>query len=197
MKLFFATHNLDKKREIEYIFRGKFKVLYINDYRNYPEVEETGITLAENSLIKASAGYKFTGIASFGDDTGLEVNCLNGKPGIYAARYAGENATYKDNYLKLLDKMKGANCKNRAARFRTVITICLSENKFESFEGICDGHIVKNPSGEIGFGYDPVFIPNGYNKTFAKMESDVKNTISHRAIALKKFIDFLKNKYGA
>ncbi len=197
MKLFFATHNLDKKREIEYIFKGKFKVLYINDYRNYPKIEETGITLAENSLLKANAGYRFTGIKSFGDDTGLEVDCLNGKPGIYAARYAGENATYKDNYLKLLDEMKCVNCKNRKARFKTVITIYLSENKFESFEGICDGHIAQMPSGEIGFGYDPVFIPNGYNKTFAEMGSDLKNTISHRAIALKKFIDFLKNKYGA
>ncbi len=196
MKIFFASHNLDKKREIEYILKDFFEVLYINDFENYPDVEETGKTLKENALIKAQHGYKFSNIITFADDTGLEVEYLNNAPGIYTARYAGENATYKDNYLKLLKELENVPIEKRNAKFRTVIVLYKNKNEIFSFEGICEGHIGIEPKGESGFGYDPVFIPNGYNKTFAELSSEIKNKISHRAKALEKFINFLKNNFN-
>lgn len=197
MKLFFSTHNLDKKKEIEYIIKGKFSVLCIEDFNDYPEVEENGASLAENSLIKARAGYEHTGIRSFADDTALEVDCLDGKPGIYTARYAGENASYRDNYIKLLNDMEGSDCENRSARFRTVITLYAGKDDYRYFEGVCEGRIGLEPSGRMGFGYDPVFIPSGYQETFAHLDSAVKNRISHRARALKTFIEYLNSIAGA
>jgi len=196
MKLFFASHNLDKKKEIEYILKGNFEVLYINDFDDYPEVEETGKTLAENALLKAKEGFIHTQLISFADDTGLEVDAINNAPGIYTARYAGENATYKDNYIKLLKELYGVPFEKRNARFITSIALFIDNDEYYFFEGICNGHIAMEPSGDSGFGYDPVFIPNGYNKTFAELSSDIKNTISHRALALKKFIDFINIKFN-
>ena len=197
MKLFFSTHNLDKKKEIEYIIKSKFSVLYIDDYKNFPDIDETGLTLEENSLIKARTGFDFTGLMSFADDTALEVDCLNGDPGVFTARYAGENASYEDNYKKLLTMMEEKNCKERTARFRTIVTISFNNNDFKQFEGICNGYIAMKASGDMGFGYDPVFIPEGYRKTFAELESEIKNSISHRAAAVSGFIDFLNNYNGA
>lgn len=197
MKLFFSTHNLDKKKEIEYIIEGKISVLCIDDFKDYPEIEENGATLKENSLMKAKAGYEHTGLISFADDTGLEVDCLKGSPGIRTARYAGENASYRDNYIKLLDDMEGSDCQDRTARFRTVITLYSGKDDYKYFEGICEGSIGTEPAGRMGFGYDPVFIPSGYRETFAQLDSAEKNRISHRAQALNKFIEYLNKFTGA
>lgn len=197
MKIFFASHNLDKKKEIEYILSSqKILVLYINDYPDYPEVEETGTTLAMNAELKAIAGFEHTGLPSFAEDTGLEVDFLNGEPGIYAARYAGENATYSDNCKKLLDKLNGVHKENRKARFKTVLSF-ITKDGIKNFKGECRGLITKTASGENGFGYDPIFMPEGYNQTFAQLSKEIKNQISHRAIAVKEFADYLKEFYGA
>lgn len=195
MKLFFASHNLDKKREIEYILEGKIKVLYINDFKDFPEIEEKGTTLQENALIKARNGYDYTGLYSFADDTGLEVDILGGDPGVFTARYAGADATYRDNYQKLLKEMTGVPMEKRTARFRTAVVFYRGDTH-DVFEGVCEGRIALNPSGESGFGYDPVFIPDGFEKTFAELESQEKNRISHRAIAVTAFAAFMKKFNG-
>lgn len=196
MKLFFASHNLDKKREIEYILEGKFKVLYINDFKDFPEIEETGSTLWENALIKARNGYEYTGLNSFADDTGLEVDILGGNPGVFTARYAGPDATYRDNYLKLLNDMKGVPEEKRTARFKTAVVFYRGDS-YDVFEGVCEGRITFEPTGDSGFGYDPVFKPDGFDRTFAQLDSQTKNRISHRAIAVTAFADFLKEFSGA
>lgn len=196
LKIFFATHNLDKKREIEYILTSKkIKVLYIEDFPHYPEVEETGKTLEENSLIKVLNGYSFTKIDTFAEDTGLFVESLNGEPGVFTSRYAGKDASYRDNYMLLLKRMESfIKDSERRAYFKTVITF-KSENFTKQFEGICKGIISKEPKGEKGFGYDPVFIPEGFKETFAQLDESLKNRISHRAKAVEKFIDFLEKEY--
>lgn len=197
MKLFFASHNLDKKREIEYIVSSeKLTVLYINDFPKYPEVDETGSTLEENAGIKAEAGFLYTGLDTFAEDTGLFVDELDGEPGIYAARYAGESASYADNCEKLLLKLKNVPSERRCARFKTVVAFKSKESLF-CFTGICEGKISEKPAGNNGFGYDPIFIPDGYDKTFAELKKEVKNEISHRARAVKDFSDFLRKSIGA
>ncbi|MDD3803249.1 MAG: RdgB/HAM1 family non-canonical purine NTP pyrophosphatase [bacterium] len=197
MKLFFASHNLDKKREIEYIVSSeKLTVLYIDDFPKYPEVEETGSTLEENAVIKAVEGFNFTGLETFAEDTGLFVEAIGGEPGIYAARYAGENATYSDNCVKLLEKLEKVPSEKRRAYFKTVVAFKTRES-IKFFTGICEGYISDKPAGSSGFGYDPIFIPDGYNKTFAELNKEVKNEISHRARAVKEFSDFLKKSIGA
>jgi len=196
LKVFFATHNLDKKREIEYILTSKkIKVLYIEDFPDYPEVEETGKTLEENSLIKVLNGYSFTKIDTFAEDTGLFVESLNGEPGVFTSRYAGKDPSYRDNYMLLLKRMESfKKDSERRAYFKTVITF-KTEKFIEKFEGVCKGFISKEAKGEKGFGYDPVFIPDGYKETFAQLDESIKNRISHRAKAVKKFIDFLEREY--
>jgi XTP/dITP diphosphohydrolase len=196
LKIFFATHNLDKKREIEYILTSKkIKVLYIEDFPDYPEVEETGKTLEENSIIKVLNGYSFTKLDTFAEDTGLFVESLNGEPGVFTSRYAGKNPSYQDNYMLLLKKMEDFKEDfKRKAYFKTVITFKTSEF-MKQFEGVCEGRIAYRPEGEKGFGYDPVFIPDGFDKTFAQLDESEKNRISHRAKAVNKFIDFLEKEY--
>jgi XTP/dITP diphosphohydrolase len=197
MKLFFASHNLDKKKEIEYIVSSeKILVLYIDDFPKYPEVEETGLTLEENAILKAEKGFEFTGLDTFAEDTGLFVDYLSGAPGILTARYAGEKAAYSDNCRLLLENMKTAPKEKRKAYFKTVVAF-KQKNGTELFTGICEGKISEKQAGNNGFGYDPIFIPNCYEVTFAQLDKEIKNKISHRAKAVDKFSDYLKRKFGA
>jgi len=197
MKLFFASHNLDKKKEIEYIVSPeKILVLYIDDFPKYPEVKETGTTLEENAILKAKSGFDFTGIDTFAEDTGLFVEYLNNGLGVMTARYAGEGASYSDNCTLLLKNLDGVPPKKRKAYFKTVIVFKQKE-KIRLFTGICEGKISEKFSGKNGFGYDPLFIPNGYGVTFAELDKNIKNRISHRAKAVLRFSDYLKNNFGA
>jgi XTP/dITP diphosphohydrolase len=158
------------------------------DYPGGGEVDEDQPDLKGNALKKARHWHSVTGLPSLADDTGLEVDALGGKPGVHSARYAGEDSGYVDNVAKLLDELTGAE--NRSARFRTVIAFVTGE-KENIFEGTCEGDIITERRGEKGFGYDPVFIPEGYEHTFAELSSEEKNRISHRGRAVRKFIDYL------
>jgi len=190
-ELVFSTNNQHKLEEVSDILGNNFRILGLKDIGIDTDIPETGDTLEENALIKARYIWKQKECDCFADDTGLEVEALDNAPGIYSARYAGEQKSAKDNVDKLLMELKDKN--NRKARFRTVIAAILQGEEF-LFEGIIEGTITDTPRGEAGFGYDPVFIPNGYDVTFAEMGNDLKNTISHRAIAVNKFCNFLKNK---
>ena len=155
------------------------------------DIEETGLTLIENSFIKSKTVNQITGLACLADDTGLEVDALNGAPGVFSARYAGENPSYDDNVRKLLFELQDTPENLRTARFRTVISYVDSENEFYD-EGTIEGRITLESSGVDGFGYDSVFLPNNYEKTFAEMSKERKNKISHRALALNKMKKRLK-----
>ena len=157
----------------------------------YEDIAETGTTLEENALIKSQYIYQKTGLSCFADDTGLEVEALGGRPGVYSARYAGEHATAEDNMQKLLSEMEGQ--KNRNARFRTVISLILDGEEY-SFEGKVVGEILHQKTGIDGFGYDPIFKPIGYDQSFAEMTMKQKNEISHRGVAVKKLIHFLSHR---
>ena len=159
------------------------------DYPEFGDVEETEKTLEGNALLKARAMFRFTGLPSLADDTGLEVSALNGEPGVFSARYAGENATFEDNVNKLLREMNGKT--DRAAAFRTVLALVTEDGEF-FFDGVCEGRIINEPKGDGGFGYDPVFMPDGWNMTFAEMSVSDKNAISHRGRAVKELTSFLK-----
>jgi len=188
MKLIFATQNKHKIEEIKPGLNPEVDLVDLSDMGFKGEVPETSDTLEGNALEKANFVFKKYSMNTLSDDTGLEVESLNGEPGIFSARYAGESKNSEENIEKLLDKLKGKS--NRKARFRTVIALILN-NKEYLFEGIAEGEIVENRSGNMGFGYDPVFQPLGYDKTFAEMTLQEKNEISHRARALKKLTDFL------
>ena len=195
-KLAVATNNKNKLKEINQLFEfnkiDNIAIFSINDLDVVSDPEETGKTLAENSLIKSKSLYLKTGIDSIADDTGLFVDFLDGKPGVKSARYASEKANDSENRTKLLSKL--GNSTNRSAHFKT--TICFTNNDITKyFEGICRGNISYKEEGDHGFGYDSIFIPYGYEITFAEMEANVKNKISHRSIALSKFINWYKNEY--
>lgn len=160
------------------------------DFPNLEEVEEDQPTLKGNALKKARYVNQKTGIPALSDDTGLEVEELNGDPGIYSARYAGEDATYQDNVLKLLSALKGAS--NRKAQFRTIVALVDGDKEY-TFEGVCRGKIIEEQKGKKGFGYDPIFMPEEFAETFAQMDASIKNIISHRGKAVQKFVDFLEN----
>lgn len=162
------------------------------DFLRLKEVEEDKLTLEGNALKKAQYVYEETGLPSLSDDTGLEVDALDGRPGVFSARYAGESASYQDNVDKLLSELKGVDSKDRTAQFRTVVAL-VSKGGTHTFEGICRGLILEQERGSKGFGYDPVFQPDGYKQTFAELDAEVKNTISHRGRAIKKFYSWLKN----
>jgi len=189
VKLVFATHNQNKVKEIKELLPQSIELIGLNDLGLKEEIPETGETLEENSLIKASVVYKKFSLPSFADDTGLEVRSLNNSPGVRSARYAGKQKSSSDNIDLLLSELSDKT--NRDAQFRTVITLYLQLNVFHQFEGKVTGRIIYERKGAQGFGYDPVFIPDGYDKTFAEMPLSEKNRISHRAKALRKFIDFL------
>ena len=187
-----ATHNPDKKKEIMIALHELgVNILFLDNFPEIGEIEETGSTLLENSLIKARTVSAITGIPAIADDTGLEVDALNGAPGIYSARYAGINVSYEDNVRKLLSEMSSIDMDSRTARFRTVVSFH-SLNKELWTEGVIEGSITKGAIGTGGFGYDPVFRVAQTGKTFAEMSRREKNTISHRGLALKKMCKLLK-----
>ena len=188
--LVFATHNAHKLEEIRAILK-EYNILGLNDINCHTDIIEDASTLEGNAIIKANFVTNNYNINCFADDTGLEVEALDGAPGVYSARYAGENCSYQDNVIKLLDALK--DIENRKARFRTVIALNLDGRQY-TFEGIVNGIITKEQHGEKGFGYDPIFLPDGYNMTFAEMPLEIKNKISHRGIATQKLIEFLKLK---
>ena len=194
MKIVFATNNKHKLSEIRDILGNEIEVLSLDDIDCHAHIPETSDTLEGNALQKAHYVYDNYHISCFADDTGLEVDALGGEPGIYSARYAGNNHDSEANMTKLLAKL-GDN-KNRKARFRTVIALILDGKNVEEkiFEGIVEGSIIKERRGGEGFGYDPIFQPEGYNHTFAELGSDIKNKISHRARATAKLVDELKQK---
>ena len=187
-QLVFATNNLHKLSEVQHILGNRFHLLSLSDIGFYEEIPEDFDTLEENASQKAWHIFKQFSITCFADDTGLEVEALDGKPGVYSARFAGDHKNSADNVKKLLADLIGE--KNRNAQFRTVISFVIN-GKEERFEGIVKGHIVDIPKGENGFGYDPVFVPTGYSKTFAELNLATKNQISHRALALQKLVSYL------
>ncbi|MEO6538678.1 MAG: RdgB/HAM1 family non-canonical purine NTP pyrophosphatase [Ferruginibacter sp.] len=191
--LIFATNNQNKVQEIRSVLGNSFQILPLNEANINIDIAEPHNTLQENAREKSSIIHKLTGKNCFSEDTGLEVNALNGEPGVRSARYAGDTANFKKNILKLLKSLNGIQ--DRTAQFRTVISLIL-DNKEYQFEGTCNGYITTEETGINGFGYDSVFIPAGSTKTFADMEMAEKNIYSHRKKATKKFIDFLKEYYG-
>lgn len=187
-KLVFATNNLHKLTEIKAILGEQIDILSLNDINCHVDIPETANTLEGNAKMKAEYIYNHYHLDCFADDTGLEVKALNGVPGIYSARYAGEGHDSQANMKKLLENLKGIT--NREAQFRTAI--CLIEGGEEHlFEGLVKGKIIEEKRGEAGFGYDPVFVPDGYDQTFAELGEDIKNQISHRARAVEKLCDYL------
>lgn len=190
MKLVFATNNLNKLKEVQNILSDSIEILSLNDINCFDEVEETETTLEGNAKLKADYITKNFGYHCFADDTGLEVKILDGKPGVYSARFAGEPRSSEKNMQKLLSELKDKT--DRTAQFRTAICLNIDDQQF-LFEGICTGEILKAKQGEKGFGYDPVFQPDGYKLSFAEMSSNEKNKISHRGIAIQKLVEFLKN----
>lgn len=190
--LVFATGNIHKLQEVQGLFKEGFALSCLKDVNITEEIPETADNLVDNALQKARYVYEKCGIPCFADDTGLEVDALDGAPGVYSARYAGEQKDSKLNMLLLLKNMNGKT--NRNARFRTIIAY-IDENAQEHiFEGEIKGKIIENMAGENGFGYDPIFVPEGYDKTFAELSSEIKNTISHRARAMEKFLSYINNK---
>jgi len=189
-KLLFATNNQHKLSEIRQILQPNYDITSLKEIGCIDELPETQNTLKGNALQKAMYIYQKYGINCFADDTGLEIDALNGAPGVYSARFAGINVTYKQNVDKVMALMK--DIENRSARFRTVIALIL-EGKEYFFDGAVEGEIITEERGQSGFGYDPVFMPKGYDKTFAEMTDEEKNSISHRGLAVKKLTDFLKN----
>jgi XTP/dITP diphosphohydrolase len=189
VELVFATNNSHKLNEVRAIVGTRFSIISLQELGCFDEIPETGTTLIENALQKAKYVHNRFHCNCFADDTGLEIKALNGRPGIYSARYAGEYCSFQDNIKKVLDELKGIE--NRKACFTTVIALILDgENYF--FEGKINGELVEKEEGGKGFGYDPIFKPLGYNKTFAEMSDVEKNSISHRALATKKLNDFLQ-----
>ena len=187
-KLVFATNNLHKLNEVSTILENKIELLSLNDINCHIDIPETSNTLEGNALLKAQYIYSNYKLNCFADDTGLEVEALNGEPGVYSARYAGDIHNSEANMLKLLHNMDGKE--NRQAQFRTVISLILDETEYQ-FEGIIKGKIITEKRGSSGFGYDPIFIPEGYDKTFAELGDEIKNKISHRAQAVNKLCKFL------
>lgn len=188
-KLLFSTNNEHKLEEVRAILAKHYQILSLKDIGDTTDIPETGSTLEENAKIKADYLYNTYGYDCFADDTGLEVEALNNAPGVYSARYAGEQRSSEDNMLKLLKELDGVA--NRKACFRTVIALVLGGEKY-LFEGKIEGVIVETPRGSSGFGYDPVFRAEGYDRTFAELTLDEKNTISHRALAVQQLAEFLK-----
>ena len=190
MKLVFATNNLNKLKEVQEMLPDSIELLSLKDINCFDEIEETETTLEGNAKLKADYITTKFGFNCFADDTGLEVESLDGKPGVYSARFAGEPANSENNMQKLLVDLE--HKKNRKAQFRTAISLNINDEKF-IFEGFCRGEILTRKQGEKGFGYDPIFKPEGFNKSFAEMTSEEKNTISHRGIAIQKLVAFLNN----
>jgi len=189
MELVFATNNQHKLQEIQQLLGDTIKLLSLADIECTDEIPETGDTLEANALQKSTYIYEKYGKNCFADDTGLEIDALNGEPGVYSARYAGKDKDAEANMQKVLTKLNAEN--NRKAKFRTVISLIIDGQELQ-FEGQVNGQILKERSGKQGFGYDPIFQPDGYNHSFADMAIREKNKISHRGRAIEKLIAFLK-----
>ena len=192
MKLVFATNNRHKLDEVRAIVGDRVEVLSLNDIECHDEIPETADTLQGNALIKARYIYDKYGLDCFADDTGLEVEALGGEPGVYSARYAGEDCSSEANMQKLLHNLTGKS--NRNAQFRTVIALIINGEE-KLFNGIVKGSITEEKRGDSGFGYDPIFIPEGFSESFAQMSSEQKNSISHRYRATEQLSNYLKEKY--
>ena len=188
MKLIFATHNKNKLKEVKSLIPNTIELLSLDDINLLEEIEETATTIEGNALLKAQTIYKQTGINCFADDSGLLVDALDGAPGVYSARYAGEHKSDSDNLEKLLNELLGKD--NRNAHFKTIMALIINGKEY-LFEGKIEGRIIIEKRGANGFGYDPIFVPDGYKETFAEMSSDLKNVISHRAQAMKKLVEFI------
>lgn len=188
MKLVFATNNNHKLKEVKQLLPDSIEILSLKDIDCEDDIAETGSTIPDNAFIKARYIYEKFGMNCFADDTGLEVDSLGGRPGVYSARFAGPACRSEDNIKKLLTELKGIE--NRKANFRTAICLMI-DGVATVFEGRVDGVITLDESGDKGFGYDPIFLPNGYDKTFAQMSDAEKNAISHRGVAVRKLVDYL------
>jgi XTP/dITP diphosphohydrolase len=187
MHLLVATRNRHKLKEIAAILADlKFDIVSSPDIDGLPDVVEDAATVRDNAIKKAVESARMAKMLTIADDTGLEVDALNGEPGVYSARFAGAEATYHENNKKLLDRLQGVAMDKRSARFRCVVAVADANGLVDVVEGICNGMIVDAERGGGGFGYDPLFIPDGQVKTFAELSPDVKNRISHRAKALQK-----------
>lgn len=190
MKLVFATNNEHKLLEVNRMLGTQFEIIGLQDIGCYEDIPETADTLEGNATMKSRYIYEKYGVNCFADDTGLEVEALNMQPGVYSARYAGHQRNSEDNMKKLLFELK--KIKNRKARFRTVISLIIDGNEHK-FEGIVDGEILNIKKGDEGFGYDPIFQPQGHSLSFAEMNINEKNKISHRGRAVAKLVEYLKN----
>ena len=190
MTLVFATHNAHKLKEIQALLPTTIKLLSLTDINCNEDIPETATTIEGNALLKAQYIKEKYGYDVFADDTGLEVVALNGAPGVYSARYAGAQKNDADNVALLLQQMEGNP--ERKAQFRTVIALCLGKETY-TFEGIAKGSICQIPICNNGFGYDPIFVPEGYTQTFAQLSQEEKNNISHRGRAFEKLLVFLSN----
>ena len=193
MQIVLATHNKGKMSEINNLLSSSYEVLTLDHFPNIKEIPETGKTLKENAFIKARTVFEMTGLPSLADDTGLEVEALGGEPGVFSARYAGEQASYQDNCEKLLKNMMRVTKENREAKFRTVIAY-KDDNRELSCDGSIKGEIAQSPKGSFGFGYDSVFYYPPLEKTFAELSEEEKNSISHRGRALRKFLLLFSDK---
>ena len=190
MKLVFATANQNKANEIQSLIPPSIEVLTLNDIHCSEEIPETQANIEGNASQKAFYVYNKYQHNCFADDTGLEVDALDGRPGVFSARYAGESKSAEDNMSKILLEMKGIS--NRKALFKTIISLVINGEE-KQFEGVVSGVILSQRQGEKGFGYDPIFLPDGFTMSFAEMDSSQKNKISHRAIAVNKLVEYLKN----
>ena len=193
MQIVLATHNKGKMSEINNLLSSSYEVLTLDHFPDIKEIPETGKTLKENAFIKARTVFEMTGLPSLADDTGLEVEALGGEPGVFSARYAGEQASYQDNCEKLLKNMMRVPKENREAKFRTVIAY-KDDNRELSCDGSVKGEISQSPKGSFGFGYDSVFYYPPLEKTFAELSEEEKNSISHRGRALRKFLLLFNDK---
>lgn len=193
MQIVLATHNKGKMSEINNLLSSSYEVLTLDHFPDIKEIPETGKTLKENAFIKARTVFEMTGLPSLADDTGLEVEALGGEPGVFSARYAGEQASYQDNCEKLLKNMMRVPKENREAKFRTVIAY-KDDNRELSCDGSVKGEIAQSPKGSFGFGYDSVFYYPPLEKTFAELSEEEKNSISHRGRALRKFLLLFNDK---
>tara|TARA_B100001769_G_C22076450_1_gene579726 strand:- start:500 stop:1090 length:591 start_codon:yes stop_codon:yes gene_type:complete len=192
MRIIFATHNNNKLLEVKKMISKKIEIKSLSDLGYNFEIPENEKTIEENAIFKAKFIYSKFKLNVFADDTGLEVEALGGKPGVHSARYAGNDKDNKKNIKKLLDSIRGIE--NRKANFKTVISL-IFKDKLYVFEGKIYGKISDEEKGLFGFGYDPVFIPDGFKKTFGELNPEIKNTISHRAIAFNKLISFIKKNH--
>jgi XTP/dITP diphosphohydrolase len=196
LRIVLSSGNPDKLREIAEILSAKWlEIVPLSDFPGAPDPKEGKDSLKENALMKARLARDFTGLPSIGDDTGLEVDILDGKPGVLSSRYSGENATYSDNVKKLLEVLQSIPKEQRTARFRCAVALASPGGNEKIFKGQCQGHIAFEPRGQNGFGYDPIFVPEGKKSSFAQLSPVIKNRLSHRGRALRSLKRHLRKMY--